>query len=89
MMTIKEIFKDDKINSATVIDLVVHILEQAKDYTKMAMTEACEASAQASQAETKAIEAHDKIDEAIQELQEHFATQQIKDSNNQIYSEGE
>jgi hypothetical protein len=79
----------DKVNSATVIDLVIHILKQAKDYAQIAMTDACEASVQAGQAETSAIEAHDKIEEAIQELQEHLTTQQTKDSDKQIYSEGE
>lgn len=45
-------------------------LEQAKNSSELAITEACEASAYASQAETQAIEAHDAIRDAIDMIEE-------------------
>ena len=45
-------------------------LEQAKNSSELAITEACEASAYASQAETQAIEAYDAIRDAIDMIEE-------------------
>ena len=50
----------DKVNSATVIDLVINILTEAKRYIPLSPK--------------IAMKAYDKIDEAIQELQEHLTT---------------
>ena len=52
----------DKVNSATVIDLVIHILTEAKLYIPLSPK--------------SAMKAYDKIDEAIQELQEHLTSVQ-------------
>ena len=52
----------DKVNSATVIDLVIDILTEAKRYIPLSPQ--------------YAMKAYDKIDEAIQELQDHLTTVQ-------------
>ena len=65
----------DKVNSATVIDLVIDILTEAKRYIPLSPK--------------SAMKAYDKIDEAIQELKEHLTTVQTEDLDNQAYSEGE
>ena len=54
----------DKVNSATVIDLVLHILVQAKSYV----------SPKSKWNTHNVLIAHDKIQEAIQELREHLIT---------------
>ena len=52
----------DKVNSATVIDLVIALLTEAKRYIPLSPM--------------SAMKAYDKIDEAIQELQEHLTSVQ-------------
>ena len=54
----------NKVNSATVIDLVVHILEQAKSHV----------SPKSKWNVHEVSKTHDKIEEAIKELQEHLTT---------------
>ena len=68
-------YKKNKVNSATVIDLVVDILIEAKKYIPLSPK--------------FAMKAYDKIDEAIQELKDHLTTVQTEDLDNQSYSEGE
>jgi hypothetical protein len=68
-------YKKNKVNSATVIDLVVDILTEAKKYIPLSPK--------------FAMKAYDKIDEAIQELKDHLTTVQTEDLDNQSYSEGE
>ena len=68
-------YKKNKVNSATVIDLVVDTLTEAKMYIPLSPQ--------------SAMKAYDKIDEAIQELKEHLTTVQTEDLDNQSYSEGE
>ena len=68
-------YKKNKVNSATVIDLVVDTLTEAKMYIPLSPQ--------------SAMKAYDKIDEAIQELKEHLTTIQTEDLDNQSYSEGE
>jgi len=64
-----------KVNSATVIDLVISILTDAKLHIPLSPQ--------------SAMKAYDKIDEAIQELKDHLTTVQTEDLDNQSYSEGE
>ena len=64
-----------KVNSATVIDLVINILTDAKLHIPLSPQ--------------SAMKAYDKIDEAIQELREHLTTVHTEDLDNQAYSEGE
>ena len=68
-------YKKDKVNSATVIDLVVDTLTEAKMYIPLSPQ--------------SAMKAYDKITEAIQELKDHLTTVQTEDLDNQSYSEGE
>ena len=68
-------YKKNKVNSATVIDLVVDTLTEAKMYIPLSPQ--------------SAMKAYDKITEAIQELKEHLTTVQTEDLDNQSYSEGE
>ena len=70
-------YKKNKVssNSATVIDLVINILTDAKLHIPLSPQ--------------SAMKAYDKIDEAIQELREHLTTVHTEDLDNQAYSEGE
>ena len=68
-------YKKNKVSSATVIDLVINILTDAKCHIPLSPR--------------SAMRAYDKIDEAIQELREHLTTVQTEDLDNQAYSEGE
>ena len=69
-------YKKNKVSSATVIDLVIHILTEAKMSGEVSFGGG-------------AMKTYDKIDEAIQELREHLTTVQTEDLDNQAYSEGE
>ena len=69
-------YKKNKVNSATVIELVIHILTEAKMSGEVSFGGG-------------AMKTYDKIDEAIQELREHLTTVQTEDLDNQAYSEGE
>ena len=77
-------YKKNKVNSATVIDLVLNALNIVKRNINP------RGSRKHWRGHLEAIEeAHFNVEFAIQELKEHLTTVQTEDLDNQSYSEGE
>ena len=77
-------YKKDRVNSATVIDLVLNALNIVKRNINP------RGSRKHWRGRLEAIEeAHFNVEFAIQELKEHLTTVQTEDLDNQSYSEGE